>query len=291
MDDPCDEWFMPASANIRARPSGFSWPHRLFTITQIGIAVWIAWLWFHLPSPGWAVAILAGVAAAMSIHGDMRGWQKAIWMALIGCLLIVELKSISKDRADSDARAAQDHTEQEERFKKIRDAQDAEFKETASGLNSAIAGIESTLAQTHPHAEVHFSQAMSFSGGLPTELRPGTSYVLKSDVMNDGNEEGIILRKLRRVYIGKPDDRQAQEALGLILNGPRPHGALPELIVLPRTSAALTPIRIPLRMTTSRRWQRVRRYIFCGGWSTPTPREYGSLKIVSMSRLTRENWN
>jgi len=51
--------------------------------------------------PGNAVAIVAGLAAAMSIHTDMKGWQKAFWMILMGVFVVLELKSIKTDRIES----------------------------------------------------------------------------------------------------------------------------------------------------------------------------------------------
>jgi hypothetical protein len=66
----------------------------------IPLALW--WVPYkHLPSPGWAVAFIAVAAAAMSVHDEMRGWQKGIWLLIIGFFLITELRAISKDRAET----------------------------------------------------------------------------------------------------------------------------------------------------------------------------------------------
>jgi hypothetical protein len=129
----------------------------MFLFVQIGVAAWGWFLWRHIPSPGWAVAILAGVAATMSVHGDMRGWQKAIWMGLIGLLLIIELRAISKDRTDSDTKASAALAAQDSKFQAIRDTQDEDFKATADGLKNAY-----LLSQEQ------FTATMNGMGGILT---------------------------------------------------------------------------------------------------------------------------
>ena len=105
-------------------------------LLQLGTAVCI-WRWWpteRLPNPGYAVAIVAGVAAAMSIHADMRGWQKSLWMVLIGFLLVIELRSISNDRAEANTKATHDRKLQDDAFRIVLDKEDAVFSETLRGF-------------------------------------------------------------------------------------------------------------------------------------------------------------
>ena len=190
--------------------------HFIFLAIQVIIAGWVAFMWFHLPAPGWGVAILAGVAAAMSIHGDMRGWQKAVWMLLIGLLLIVELRAISKDRADADARALEDRKAQDTAFKSVRDAQDLDFKATAGGLSTAIDGIKSTLKtsdttllQTRPHAVIRFDR-MEFSGTSPAQIKSNVEYTFNIHYINDGTETASNIQSLPELFIAPFDDKNAQ---------------------------------------------------------------------------------
>ena len=203
---------------FRQWSASLSWQHRSFLFAQIVIAIFVLYLWWHLPLPGWSVAILAGVAAAMSIHGDMRGWQKAIWMVLIGLLLVIELRTISKDRADSDRKALSDRAEQDKNFKNIRTAQDDDFRHTADGLKAAIDGIGSTLKsanrtleQTRPHAVLHFT-GVDFKNPPtpPAPFQAGVQYHFNCDFINDGNEDATFLESLMKIYIAKPDDKNAQ---------------------------------------------------------------------------------
>jgi hypothetical protein len=75
----------------------------LFWTSQAVIGCICLYLWFHLPAPGWSVAILAFDAALMSIHEHPIICEKLVWIAVVGALLVLELKSITKDHADQTA--------------------------------------------------------------------------------------------------------------------------------------------------------------------------------------------
>jgi hypothetical protein len=143
----------------------FSWQHRIFLVIQLGVAVWASWLYFHIPTPGWAVAILAVVAAAMSIHGEMRGWQKAIWMLLIAALLRVELRAISKDRTETEANALHAQKVQEESFGAIRQRQDADFRQTAQDLQTEIQQSKALMTQIVQTNETAQKTLRNVTGG------------------------------------------------------------------------------------------------------------------------------
>jgi hypothetical protein len=193
--------------------------HSIFLAVQICVAGAICWFWFWLPAPGWAVAILAGVAAAMSVHGKMRPWQKVFWMILIGVLLVIELRAISKDRADSDAKALADRKAQDDAFKIIQDAQKADFDNTTAGLDAAISGIQSTLGltnqtlkQTQPYASVEFMSMVPYAPSFP--IAAGKSLMFNLNFTNRGNAVARKFRRRAKIYIGKLDDRRDQEKFG-----------------------------------------------------------------------------
>ncbi len=141
----------------------FGMQHWVFLFVQAGIAVAAVIFWIHLPPPGWAVALLAGVAAAMSIHVDMRGWQKALWMLLIGVLLVIELRAISKDRRDSDSKAQAVHDQQQQAFQKVLDAQDKDFKATAKSLTDAYAQSQQQFETTMRQSKTIFGETKSIN--------------------------------------------------------------------------------------------------------------------------------
>jgi hypothetical protein len=96
-----------------------------YLICQFIAAVFVfRWIGYaHLPWAGVAVAGVAGLAAIMSIHPDLRPWQKVIYILLIGAFLVTEFRAIRKDRLDS----IQAALTQEERFKDLRDSQSKLF--------------------------------------------------------------------------------------------------------------------------------------------------------------------
>src|SRR5438045_3774874 len=69
--------------------------HRIFIFAQllflsgalVFFTLWLTVDW--LPLPGFAVAIIAVAAATMSIHGEMGGYHKAIWMLIIGAFVVL----------------------------------------------------------------------------------------------------------------------------------------------------------------------------------------------------------
>lgn len=82
------------------------------------------------------------VAAALSLHKDPRGWQKALWLLLIGGFLWVELHAIRVDRAEADRHAEEERAAQEKNFSDVRTQQNKNFGTTAKTLETAISGIQ-----------------------------------------------------------------------------------------------------------------------------------------------------
>jgi hypothetical protein len=214
-----DNFRVPVKTKLKQYIAGFSWQHWIFLFVQFLVALWILVLWHHLPNPGKAVAILAAVAAAMSIHGEMRGWQKAIWMGLIGCLLIVELRSISNDRSAAYQQALVDRNNQDLAFKGVRDAQDKDFSATAQSLTDAINGIQSTLQaadktllQTRPRAAIQFLRT-TFTDGMPPQVMSGVPYKFNYYYENTGTATASNIRSLVQLHYGHTESEGVQRAL------------------------------------------------------------------------------
>jgi len=67
---------------------------------QIAIVCLAVYWWGNLPAPGWAVAVLGFGAAIMTLREHMGEIEKVVWIALLGALLVIEMRTISKDRTD-----------------------------------------------------------------------------------------------------------------------------------------------------------------------------------------------
>jgi hypothetical protein len=170
------------------------------------------WLPFALlPPPGYAVAVIAVAAALMSIQGGMKKLQKAVWMVVIGLFLVVELRSIKSDRADSEAKALQAKKNADAAFAEVLRTEHDNFASTAKGIKATMDGVELTLKQTHPHAYVHFSTFLFENPPSPgNSILKGISYRFRNPRANEGNEAATIQMRLTKFYIGKPDDKSSE---------------------------------------------------------------------------------
>src|SRR5262245_18963068 len=74
--------------------------HAVFVFGQVVGVAYVVYWWRVLPPPGYAIALLAILAAAMSLHGEMRAGHKAAWMVLLGFCLGLEFRAIRHDREE-----------------------------------------------------------------------------------------------------------------------------------------------------------------------------------------------
>ena len=119
------------------------------------------------------------------------------------------------------AKLFKDRKIQDESFKKIRDAQDTDFRATATGLQAAIQGISSTLQatdrtlkQTQPHAALRIGEVRNENAPTAPKLfQPGIEYIFSMFFENYGNETGVMRKRVGEIYVAKPDDLAAQKEL------------------------------------------------------------------------------
>jgi hypothetical protein len=116
-----------------------------FNLVQIAaVAIIIYWCW-HLPSsPGYAIGVLAFLAAVMSLHVKMYRWEKAIWMLLIGALLVIEFYAIRKDRVETAKAEACRTASEHQQFQNIVNG----LKESIENSNRQFAATESRFNET-----------------------------------------------------------------------------------------------------------------------------------------------
>jgi hypothetical protein len=189
------------------------------TLQVIGVAVILFW-WrqSHLPPPGYAVAVLGVAAAIMSIQEDMQGWQKAIWLLLMGGFLAIELRAISADRKNTADEALRERNAQDQRFADIREAQNEDFKTITKGFTDTLNQNEkefsatqhaiattlhaanTTLNQTRPHALLHEERTDFALKSMSPDGRHH-QLILHVFLINDGNENVSDVEGLTRAYL------------------------------------------------------------------------------------------
>jgi hypothetical protein len=162
----------------------------LLELSFIPFALW--WIPYrHLPAPGWAVAFVAGAAAFMSVHDAMKGWQKAIWMVLIGAFLLTELRAINKDRAESQHQAAEDRKNQDIAFATVLRGQNEEFNSMVRGFTDTYIKVDGVLKTTSSVARIAKSNldALTGQGSVPCAIPkpdPVYSSVMPLNIVNIG---------------------------------------------------------------------------------------------------------
>jgi hypothetical protein len=112
--------------------------HWFFLMVQLCAVGFAAYWWRHLPAPGYAIGVLAVLAAVMSIHSEMRRWHKAVWMLLIGAFLFLEFRAIDQDRRDNETKEAGIRKEERSSFAAILKQNQDQFDKTMNNLSSII---------------------------------------------------------------------------------------------------------------------------------------------------------
>jgi|SRR6185437_14214474 len=196
----------------------FIWEHRYtgWIMGIAGFAAAIRFIW-HSPTPGVAVTVLGGVAAIMSIR-QLSSWEKFFWTAMVFALLYAEVHSINVDRKEQNRHQLEDRAAQEANFRKIRDQQNSDFEATASGLKTAVHGLDATLKiatgtfqQTQPHAALQSTTFTIVNGPKPPAIfNSNTKYDFNFSFINNGSEQGLITKRLGRIYVALPDDQATQ---------------------------------------------------------------------------------
>lgn len=189
-------------------------------IQAVSVGFWIWWLpYAHVPLPGYAVAAIAVLAAVMSVHPDIRPWQKFVWLLLIGAFLVTEFRAIRKDRDIAERQALNDRAAQNLAFQVIRDAENTHFDVTVQGLQDAIQGnrttleiANATLLQTRPHA-LFGPPRFELDTQKISSDSVGKSFSYNVYIENIGNDPARNVRFFSAMYLGKPDDSATQANL------------------------------------------------------------------------------
>jgi hypothetical protein len=77
----------------------------------------------------------------MSVHADMRPWQKGAWILLMGAFLILEFRAIDKDRADNETKQTALRKEERKSFQSVLQQNQQQFSTTMNGTKENINNI------------------------------------------------------------------------------------------------------------------------------------------------------
>ena len=145
--------------SIAGMGKGVRWAFREYALVLLGclqkwvyllcqIATGCALIWWipykHLPWTGVGVAIIALLAAVMSVHPHIRPHHKLIYFSLMAFLLITEFRAMRKDR--DEARQTQNQFESKENARLARLLK-AEGENTKNLLNQENANLSDFLKQ------------------------------------------------------------------------------------------------------------------------------------------------
>lgn len=146
-----------------------AWNNRLFAwLVWLTCAVWGAYWWLHIPSPGKAAIFLAVAAAIMSALGEnLKVLAKLCWVLMMFGLLAVEYQAINKDRKESQEQLTA-------HFEALSKQADENLKAT---LKSSNDNLKTILEDEHK----------SFSNILSDQQR-GFINTVNQIVKNDQNE-------------------------------------------------------------------------------------------------------
>ena len=123
------------------------WTHRWSgVVLTLAFAATGLCLFVRVPAPGVSVAVMGGAAAVLSLRAKATGTEKATWMILLACFLVIEVAAIRKDRRENQEAEAQRVEEQRRRFDEI------------------ATGIETSIKQANEHFDKTMQSAQNEIG-------------------------------------------------------------------------------------------------------------------------------
>jgi len=192
------------------------WVYMCGQLVAIGLCVW--WLPdAHLPWTGVAVAIIAVMAAMMSVHPRIRPVDKFVYLMVIALLLFVEFRAMYKDRKEAQEAQNLFQSNEEGRLGKLLEDERRNTKELLEQENRGLSTIlsqdqnqftktMSTVLVAHGQDERGFAAVvkeeerlietqLDLSEQFTGRLVPGTLPTPHNGCLRDGQdpEDGQIL--------------------------------------------------------------------------------------------------
>jgi hypothetical protein len=138
-----------------------------YYLCYIAVLCAIAW-WMpytRLPWPGVAVAIIAVLAAVMSVHPDMHPRHKVIYFSLMAALLLTEFRAMRKDREDVEQKALADRAAQDAAFAQVLNRENEQFGATKRGFSDTAQNLNGVLQTTQGVANLAKDNLQQVTGG------------------------------------------------------------------------------------------------------------------------------
>jgi hypothetical protein len=138
-----------------------------YGLRRIGLdrAVWIC---IAIPSPGISIGILGGVAAFMSLRGEMKIWERTAWIVIVSAFVTVEVISIHRsDRENLRAKKEQAcrlqalNLKSEELIKGLQ----VSIEDNQKQFKTTLDGIRSVDKETHQVANQATETLKDITGG------------------------------------------------------------------------------------------------------------------------------
>jgi hypothetical protein len=120
------------------------------------------WLW-HVPTAGYAITAMAGIASIMALRPDMRGREKFLWLFVLFVYMGVEIRAINHDQIDRNAK-----------FEAIADG----LKKAIETGTEAISLSQEQFKETTSQASAQFDATMNRAQENLNHMTGGDTYPL-----------------------------------------------------------------------------------------------------------------
>lgn len=154
------------------------WPYMLCQFVTLDVVLW--WI-RHLPWPGFAVALIAILAAIMSVEESLKGRHKAVYFLLMAALLITEFRAMRKDREDSEQKQQTFFAQQKAGFEAISKQADQNFQGTTKQAQQDFAVTAQGLESAYSQSQIGFNATLGGISKSIDTMTGGTSYLLVTD--------------------------------------------------------------------------------------------------------------
>jgi len=167
----------PKAARWLRWPSRPHWGYMSCQVVTAGAVIWWLSSYRHLPWTGVAVAIIAVMAALMSVHPRIQPADKFLYLILIAGLLAVEFRAMYKDRKEAqdaqnnfqvqeDGRLGKLLDSERQNTKILLDQENASFTTVLSQDQIQFKSTMTALLDTHRQDEKDFAGVVKKEEGL-----------------------------------------------------------------------------------------------------------------------------